>query len=305
MLCVVIPAFNEADNLRVLLPTLHESLTALSYDSCVIVVNDGSFDNTSGALEELASRYPNLRSVTLRRNLGKARALQIGFQEAINLDADTIVMMDADGQDDPSELGILVEALEAGNDLVTGARLDRNDRFMKRHTSRWFNKVTGFITKTPGLDFNSGYKVMRRPVAEDISFMLYGELHRYITVIAHWLGYRTVEVPVKHHRRKFGKTKYGINRYWRGFLDLITVRFLMSYRSRPSHLFGGLGFLALLLGSVMLGYLFIQQRLGASVGDRPMLIAGVLMVVTGLQLLLFGLLAELVVFSRNQKREPQ
>jgi hypothetical protein len=183
---------------------------------------------------------------------------------------------------------------------VTGARVQRNDRFVKRHTSRLYNWATGWLSGAPGRDFNSGFKAMRPDVARDVSPMLYGELHRYVTVIAHWLGYRITEVPVEHHERMFGKSKYGIARFFRGFMDLMTVRFLMSYEHRPSHLFGGIGLGSLVLGLGVLGYLTVLRFMGETIGDRPALIAGVLLVVIGVQLLLFGLLAELVVYNRQR-----
>jgi len=208
--------------------------------------------------------------------------------------------MDADGQDDPSELPRLLAELLAGSDLVTGARIERQDRFTKKQTSRLYNRVTGSISGAPGRDFNSGYKVFTAEVARDITPMLYGELHRYITVMAHWLGYRVAEVPVAHHPRLNGKTKYGVARFWRGFIDLITVRFLMSYEHRPSHLFGGIGLSTLVVGLGTLVYLTGLRLMGETVGGRPLLMAGVLLVVTGLQLLLFGLLAELIVYTRHR-----
>jgi len=297
---VVIPAFNEAENLAVLVPRILESTALLDADVRVLVVDDGSWDGTRAVLDDLCATHPAVEQERLPRNRGKAAALQCGFSDALDAGASVVVMMDADGQDDPAELPRLIAELEAGYDLVTGARTTRNDRFVKRTTSRWFNRVTGALSGAPGRDFNSGFKVMTAATAADITPMLYGELHRYITVIAHWLGYRTTEVPVAHHERMHGTTKYGVNRFWRGFMDLLTVKFLMSYEHRPSHLFGGLGFVSLLIGGVMLTWLFIERLMGQTVGERPMLIAGVLLAVIGLQLVLFGLLAELVVYSRQQ-----
>lgn len=299
---VIVPAFNEAENLDHLLPRIFAETTQLGSQVQVLVVDDGSTDSTSEVLGNLCVSYPRLQYQRVPRNRGKAAALRLGFQYALNAGASVVVMMDADGQDDPAEVPRLVREIDSGFDLVTGARVTRRDRFIKRTTSRWFNRVTGAISGAPGNDFNSGFKVMTAATAADVTPMLYGELHRYITVIAHWLGYRTTEVPVDHHERMHGTTKYGVNRFWRGLMDLITVKFLMSYENRPSHLFGGLGIVAFLIGGVMLTWLFIERLMGQTVGDRPMLIAGVLLVVVGLQLVLFGLLAELVVYSRQQAR---
>jgi hypothetical protein len=208
-------------------------------------------------------------------------------------------MMDADGQDDPAELLGLVAKLDEGYDLVTGARLLRKDRFVKKYTSRIYNKVTSLITKVPGKDFNSGFKVMRISVAKDVQVMMYGELHRYLTVIAYWLGHRVTEVAVQHHQRLNGTSKYGLARFWRGFVDLMTIKFIMSYENRPSHLFGGLGSLSLLTGLVISFYLTIIWVAGEPIGSRPLLIAGVLFILVGIQLIVFGLLAELTVYGRK------
>ncbi|MDF9715925.1 glycosyltransferase family 2 protein [Nocardioides sp. ChNu-153] len=301
LLWVVIPALNEAENLRVLVPRVVDHAAALSPDARVLVVNDGSTDDTAAVMRELAAAHPAVELEMLRHNMGKAAALRRGFERALEGGADVVVMMDADGQDDPAELPQLAAALEAGADLVTGARLTRRDRFVKRTTSRLYNRTTAVLSGAPGKDFNSGFKMMRAEVAADVAPMLYGEMHRYLTVVAHDLGHRVAEVAVEHHPRMSGSSKYGLARFWRGFADLVTIRFLLSYENRPSHLFGGIGGAALGLGTLVLGYLTVLKVLtGATIGDRPLLLAGVLLVLVGLQLLLFGLLAELVVHARHQ-----
>lgn len=304
MLWVVIPALDEAENLLVLLPRVLSEVETFDPQGRVLVVDDGSTDDTSKVVVELmadpTNRYDALELETLRHNLGKAAALQRGFRRALDGGATTVVMMDADGQDDPAELSRLLQRIDAGADLVTGARLVRNDRLVKRSTSKVYNRATGLLSGAPGRDFNSGYKAMRAAVAEDVSPMLYGEMHRYLTVIAHGMGYRVAEVPVQHHARMSGSSKYGLARFWRGFADLLTVRFLLSYENRPSHLFGAVGMTSLFLGMLTLGYLTVVKATGEPIGDRPLLIAGVLMVLVGLQLTLFGLLAEMVVHARNR-----
>ncbi len=300
MLYVVVPAYNEAENLADLIPRLRAHVLDIDAAGRVLVVDDGSSDATGAVAAGLAAEYEDVEVLSTRRNRGKAAALQSGFEHAVETGATFVAMMDADGQDDPAELARLVAELEQGNaDLVTGARLTRNDRFVKRTTSRLYNRVTGIISGVPGRDFNSGFKVMRAEVARDAAPMLYGELHRYLTVVAHWLGYRVLEVPVAHHPRMHGVSKYGVARFWRGFTDLLTVRFLMSYENRPSHLFGGVGATSLLAGSGALGYLLVLKLVGQDLGNRPLLLAGVLLAVVGLQLILFGLLAELIVYARN------
>lgn len=303
MIWVIMPALNEAENLEVLVPRVIDALGQFPQEARVLVVDDGSTDDTRSVVRRLSEMHPGLiESIELRRNLGKAPALQRGFEHALAAGAETVVMMDADGQDDPAELGRLIERL-ADADLVTGARYKRNDRFIKRTTSKFYNGATRRLSGTPGRDFNSGYKVMRAEVAASASPMLYGEMHRYLTVLAHHAGYLVTEVPVQHHARMSGSSKYGLARFWRGFIDLMTVRFLLSYQNRPSHLFGGFGFGCFALGVGILGYLTIVKLTGEPIGDRPLLLGGVLFTLVGLQLALFGLLAELVVHARNRGRQ--
>ncbi|WP_134742026.1 glycosyltransferase family 2 protein [Nocardioides sp. 503] len=299
---VVVPALDEAENLVVVVPRILSELELLREDGHVLVVDDGSTDKTREVMIDLAERHPAVELLSLGRNFGKASALRRGFEHALAAGADVVVMMDADGQDDPSELPLLLARLEDGADLVTGARTVRHDRFVKRNTSLLYNAVTARLSGAPGKDFNSGFKVMRADVARSASPMLYGELHRYLTVVAHWLGFRVAEVSVQHHERLHGRTKYGLARFWRGFVDLLTVRFLMTYESRPSHLFSGLGLASLVAGGAALAYLLVEKASGEAIGGRPLLIAAVVLALGGLQLVLFGLLAELMVYSRQRDR---
>lgn len=306
MLWVVVPAYNEAESLPVVVPWVLDRVRAIDPKGRVLVVDDGSTDGTSAVVADLVEAAGDgVRLESLRHNRGKAAALKRGFAVALAEGATTIAMMDADGQDDPRELPRLVARLEEGADLVTGARLVRRDRFVKRTTSRLYNATTALISGAPGRDFNSGFKLMRAEVAEDVSPMLYGEMHRYLTVIAHHSGHLVAEVPVEHHPRIAGRSKYGLARFWRGFADLVTVRFLLAYEDRPSHLFGGLGLVSMLLGGVALAYLAGLKLLGEAIGGRPLLVTGVMLVTVGLQLALFGLLAELVVHARNVNRRER
>ena len=303
-LWVVVPALDEAENLAVVVPHILDEVRLLDdTDAHVLVVDDGSTDKTREVVLDLAERDPRTHLISLGRNFGKASALRRGFERALADGADIVVMMDADGQDDPSELPLLLARLDDGADLVTGARTVRNDRFVKRTTSKLYNSATGRLSGAPGKDFNSGFKVMRADVARNASPMLYGELHRYLTVVAHWLGFRVAEVGVQHHARLHGTTKYGLARFWRGFVDLLTVRFLMTYESRPSHLFNGIGLASAAAGGLAMTYLLIEKVSGEAIGGRPLLIAAVVLVLGGLQLVLFGLLAELVVYSRQRDRQ--
>jgi glycosyltransferase involved in cell wall biosynthesis len=291
---VVLPAFNEKDNLAELVPEATAALRVAGVTFEVVVVDDGSTDGTADLMRELAG--PEVISVRLRRNAGKSAALSAGLARA---QGEYVVLMDADGQDDPSQIPRLLAALDADEsvDLVTGRRAVRHDRFVKRTTSRLYNRATSMVTGVEGRDFNSGFKAMRRDLATGLE--LYGELHRYIPVLAQWRGFRVAEVDVEHQERRHGSSKFGRARFWRGFLDLITVKFLTTYTGRPFHLFGGLGVLMGAAGSGLLGWMLVEKLLGNPIGTRPALLAGVLLVVVGVQMVLLGLLAELSVHLRR------
>lgn len=293
---VVMPAHDEAANLKELVPETVDALKGITSSFEVVVVDDGSTDGTADVIRDLAATHTGVRLVRLRRNRGKSMALSVGLDRAAG---DVVVLMDADGQDDPAQIHVLLAALDGGLDLVTGRRAVRNDRLAKRLPSKLYNRATTYIAGVPGSDFNSGFKAMRRAVAESLD--MYGELHRYIPVLAHWQGFRIGEVDVVHHPRRHGTTKFGRSRFWRGLLDLITVKFLTTYTLRPFHLFGGLGAAVGAVGGALLAWMAVLRVTGHAVGTRPALLTGVLLVVVAVQLLSFGLLAELLVHL-NQRR---
>lgn len=293
---IVLPSYNEAENLVELVPELIDTLNAASITHEIIVVDDGSGDRTPEVLRTLCAEHPEVVGIRLRRNLGKSAALQTGFARATG---EVVACMDADGQDDPAEIPNLLAALDGGLDLVTGRRAIRHDRFIKRTTSKFYNKATSMVTGVEGRDFNSGLKAMKAPVASSLE--LYGELHRYIPVLAHWAGFKTGELPVEHHERRHGTSKFGKARFWRGFLDLITVKFLTTYTRRPFHLFGGIGVVFSFIGAALLGYITVLKLSGDSVGTRPALTIGVLFLVVGVQMLSLGLLSELVLHLRGAR----
>ncbi len=298
---VVLPAYNEAENLVELIPETTAALrdAGLTYE--VVVVDDGSTDGTADLMRELDSR--EVVTVSLRRNAGKSAALDAGLSR---VQGEYVVLMDADGQDDPRQIHRLLAALDADEDLdlVTGRRAVRHDRFVKRTTSKLYNRTTSLVTGVDGRDFNSGFKAMRRELATTLG--LYGELHRYIPVLAQWRGFKVAEVDVDHQERRHGESKFGRARFWRGFLDLITVKFLTTYTGRPFHLFGGVGVIMGVVGSALLGWMLVERIAGNQVGTRPALLAGVLLVVVALQMILLGLLAELSVHLRRSTlaRDP-
>jgi dolichol-phosphate mannosyltransferase len=294
-LSVLLPAYNEADNLPEVVPAIAAALGDTGRSWEIVVVDDGSTDGTRTVMAGL--RSPQVRYIRLRRNSGKSAALSMGLD---HVRGDLVVLMDADGQDDPAELPKLLAELDTGVDLVTGRRAVRHDRFVKRTTSRLYNGATAKVTGVPGKDFNSGFKVMRRDLADSLE--MYGELHRYIPVLAVWNGFRVSEVDVEHRERLHGASKFGRARFWRGFLDLVTVKFLTTYTARPFHLFGGVGFVIGAVGSVLLAWMLASKVAGNAIGSRPALQLGVLLVVVGVQMVSLGLLAELVVNLRRRRR---
>jgi glycosyltransferase involved in cell wall biosynthesis len=295
---VLMPAYNEAPNLAEIVPRTLRMLDSIAATHELVVIDDGSHDGTAELVAELGKDHPELRLLRLRRNYGKSTALQAGFDHARG---ETIVLMDADGQDQPEEVPKLLAALTGGLDLATGRRTQRNDRFVKRHTSRVYNRVTASVTGVSGKDFNSGLKAMKRDVMNPL--VLYGELHRYIPVLAQWAGFRVGEVDVEHAPRLHGATKFGRARFWRGFLDLLTVKFITTYTARPFHLFGGLGALFGFVGAGLLAWMLVLRIMGEGVGNRPALFAGILFAVVGVQLMSMGLIAELIVHFRRD-RDP-
>lgn len=242
-------------------------------------------------MQDLVLQHPGqVRALKLRRNFGKSIALAAGFKVA---HGDVIFTMDADLQDDPKEIPRFLEALDGGLDLVSGWKRKRNDPLSKTLPSLLFNRATAWITGVKLHDFNCGFKAYRREVIEQLK--LYGELHRYIPALANDAGFRIGEIEVEHHPRRFGVTKYGLERYVRGFLDLITILATTRYLQRPGHLFGGLGVGFGLLGVIILGYLSVIWLMGESIGHRPLFFAGILLMVFSVQMISLGVIAELLI----------
>jgi glycosyltransferase involved in cell wall biosynthesis len=262
----------------------------------VIFVDDGSTDGSRGVLAQLNAESTNVVVVHLRRNFGKATALQAGFQEARG---DVIVTIDADLQDDPAEIPQLLAKLEEGFDLVSGWKTRRNDPWTRRLLSRLFNRTTAVVSGVRLHDVNCGLKAYRAEVVDGMR--LYGELHRFVPVLASYRGFRVAEIPVNHRARPHGQSRYGPERYLRGFFDLLSVTFMGRYRHRPLHLFGGLGLLMGAIGFVILVYLTVLKLWGEAIGHRPLLTLGVLLVVVGIQLVSLGLLSELIT-SQHEER---
>jgi dolichol-phosphate mannosyltransferase len=296
VISVVVPVRDEELTVEPLYDELAGALSDRGEPWEVVFVDDGSRDGTSAALVRLHAAASNVRVVRLRRNLGKAAALDAGFRE---IEGDVVVTIDGDLQDDPAEIPRLLARLDEGYDLVTGWKVHRNDGLLRRVLSRVFNRVTGWVSGVRLHDMNCGLKAFRADVARELD--LYGELHRFIPVLAYDLGFRVTEIAVNHRPREHGRSRYGMERYARGFLDLLTVTFMSRYRHRPLHLFGGLGLVLGSLGTGILVYLTVVKLTGEPIGRRPLLLLGVLLVVVGIQFLSLGLLSELVTSQHRER----
>jgi glycosyltransferase involved in cell wall biosynthesis len=296
VISVIVPVHDEERSVALLHEEIAASLDPLGRPWELVFVDDGSTDGTFAALTRLHARHDEIRVVRLRRNFGKSAALQAGFEEA---QGDVVVTIDGDLQDDPAEIPRLLAKLEEGFDLVSGWKTRRRDRLTRRIPSRIFNRVTATLSGLRLHDLNCGLKAYRAEVVKGLR--IYGELHRFIPVLAHYRGFRIAELPVNHRPREHGRSRYGMERYLRGFLDLLTVTFMGRYRHRPLHLFGGLGLLLGALGALLLVYLSVLKVTGEAIGHRPLLTLGVLLVVVGVQLLSLGLVSELLA-SHHEER---
>jgi glycosyltransferase involved in cell wall biosynthesis len=296
VISVVVPLHDEERSIALLHEELEAALEPLGEPWETVYVDDGSTDGSFAALTRLHARNDNVRVVRLRRNFGKAAALAAGFAQAAG---DRVITLDGDLQDDPAEIPRLLAKLEEGFDLVSGWKTKRRDPLRRRIPSKIFNRVVGWMSGLRLHDMNCGLKAYRGEVVRNL--VLYGELHRFIPVLAHEQGYRVAELPVHHRPREHGRSRYGLERYLRGFLDLLTVSFMGRYRHRPLHLFGGLGLLLGLTGAAVLVYLTIDKILGHAIGKRPLLTLGVLLVVVGMQFFTLGLISEMIT-SHHEER---
>ena len=292
-LSIIIPAYNEEESLPILLQQLDIVLKTYAYSAEIIFINDGSTDATAEVLDALSkqSHRFTVHVIHFRHNHGKAEALMAGF--AITT-GDIIITMDADLQDDPEEIPKLLNALNSENyDVISGWKYPRKDPFEKRMFSFVFNRITAWFTGVKLHDMNCGFKAYRAEVIKELH--LYGDLHRYIPILAHQAGYKVGEVKVRHHPRRFGISKYGFKRIPKGFLDLFTVLFLTKYLKRPLHVFGTIGTTVTFIGVLIGLYLAVLWITEGGVGFRPLLMLSVLMIILGVQFFSIGLLGELLI----------
>ncbi|MCX7760742.1 MAG: glycosyltransferase family 2 protein [Hydrogenothermaceae bacterium] len=304
---VVIPIYNEEENLPILYQKLKSVLEDLrekegkSYE--IVFVNDGSKDRSWEIIKELAEKDSAVVGVNFRRNFGQTAAMSAGFEVA---KGDVIITMDGDLQNDPEDIPKLLQKIEEGYDIVSGWRKDRKDAFISRtlpsRIANWLiSKVTGVYLH----DYGCSLKAYRSEIAKNLDF--YGEMHRFLPALAKPLGAKVIEIPVKHHPRIYGKSKYGISRTFKVILDLVLVKFLLDYRTKPLRVFGGIGFLLSFLGFLIMLYLSCEKLcFGVSIGDRPLLTFGMLLFITGIQLISTGIIAELITrtYYESQGKRP-
>jgi glycosyltransferase involved in cell wall biosynthesis len=296
---VLIPVYNEEDNVRPLCEKLQAQLDAIGRAYEIIFIDDGSTDATFQRLSELRSAVSPVRIIRFRKNFGKSTALNAAFRLA---KGEIIITMDGDLQDDPEEIPKFIARIEEGFDLVSGWKYPRYDPVTKTLPSLFFNNLTCFITGVALHDFNCGFKAYRRIVVRNLR--LYGEMHRYIPALAAWNGFKISEITIKHHPRHSGSSKFGFSRLGKGFLDLITVKFLTNYASRPLHIFGIPGILSFFIGVVIGVYLLLLKYLeNAQLSERPLLMLSVLLILIGLQFISMGLLGEMIAFQQIRDQD--
>lgn len=299
LISIVLPVYNEIDSLPILLASITETLesTHLSYE--IILVDDGSSDGSAEWLKQATTKYPTVISVLLRRNYGQTPAMAAGFDYA---QGEAIVTLDSDLQNDPADIPMLLAKLDEGYDLVSGWRKQRQDKFLTRRLpSIAANRLIAVVTGVKLHDYGCSLKAYRAELLADMN--LYGELHRFLPALAFIEGARITEVPVRHHARRYGQSKYGLGRTFRVAMDLLTIWFMKKFLTRPMHVFGLFGLLSMVLGTILGGYLtFVKVFLGESIGNRPLLILAVVLLLAGVQLFSFGLLAELLMRTYHESQ---
>jgi glycosyltransferase involved in cell wall biosynthesis len=303
---IIIPFYNEQDNIKNVYANIRQAMDNTPWSYEIITVDDGSTDSSYSILQAIAESDPRFKVIKFRRNFGQTPALAAGFDHA---SGDKIITLDGDGQNDPSDIPMLIQKLNTGYDLVSGYRKERKDPFFSRRLpSILANWLIQKVTRTPVSDLGCSLKVYRRELAEHIK--LYGELHRFLPVLAKWVGAKIGEVPVKHHPRRFGKSKYGISRTIRVLLDLITVKFLMSYSTSPIQIFGAAGMWSIILG-FLCGIVTILMRIITIDGSpirtltrNPLLLIAGVMIIIGIQFIAMGLLGEISIrtYYESQKK---
>ena len=288
---VVIPIFNERENIPILYEKLRSVIDRLKdYEWEILFADNASTDGSFEILKEIHRKDRRVKVVRLRRNFGQTGSLAAGLDFATG---DVIITMDGDLQNDPEDIPLFLEKIKEGYDIVSGWRYNRKDPITKKIPSKIYNWLASKLTGVKIHDFGCTFKAMRKEVVRNIR--LYGEMHRYIEALASEMGVSITEIKVRHHPRIYGKSKYGVSRIIKGFLDLLTVKFLLSYSTRPLHLFGIPGLILTLLGILTGGYLTFKWFMGESIWGRPLLLLAILLIIVGVQFIVMGLLAEMIV----------
>ena len=300
MISIIVPLFNEGESLNLFYDELVKEIRKLDENYEIIFIDDGSTDNSLKILKEIAAKDKKVNAYSFRKNQGKAEALTLGFQKS---KGDYIVTLDADLQDKPEEISKLLEKAKGGNwGLVCGWRKDRKDSMTKVISSRLFNFLAGMFWGLKLHDYNCGLKLYSKEAAKSLN--LYGGMHRFIPLLVHEQGFTVTEIAVDHDKRKYGNSKYGFSKVWKDLPDIFTMLFLSKYSKRPFHFFGAAGAFLVLIGVVILGYLTMLRILGETIGQRPLLFFGMLLVISGFQLFFTGFLADLIInISHKQDKE--
>jgi glycosyltransferase involved in cell wall biosynthesis len=295
-LSIIIPFYNEEDSITELTTQITQVLKNLDLSYEICFVDDGSTDDSLAKTKQLRVENNNIKILSFRKNYGKSAALSEGFKMA---SGEIIITIDADLQDDPAEIPNLIRKINDGYDLVSGWKKQRQDPITKTLPSKLFNFITARVTGIKLHDFNCGLKAYRQKVIKEIP--VYGSLHRYLPVLAHWKGFAIGEITVHHHPRKYGVTKYGWRRFFDGFFDLFTVLFLTRYRQKPLHLFGFLGMTFLIAGFIISLYLTFLWFQGYGIGNRPLLFLGILLIIVGMQSFSIGLIGEMITNLKDEE----
>ena len=303
ILSIIIPVFNEEETINPLLKQLNTNITHLLNkgtisDYEIIFISDGSTDDSETIIKREINKDNHIKLIVFRANFGKSRALEAGFKQA---SGDIVITMDADLQDDPKEIKRFIAKIDEGFDMVSGWKENRLDPLEKRLPSKLFNWVTSRFSGIKIHDFNCGFKAYRKEVAKSVS--VYGEFHRYIPVLAKRNGFKVAEIIVTHHKREHGKSKFGYERYLRGIYDAVSAWFLLKYYERPMYFFGKIGLILSMAGSIICSYLTILWLQGQSIGTRPLLLLGVLLILIGAQFISLGLIANIIVDQSKKKAE--
>ena len=298
LISIVVPVYNESDSIRLLINEIINVMKSHQLLFELIIVNDGSVDSTSNVLENLSIEIKQLTVINLRKNYGQSAAMAAGFD---NSNGDIIVTLDGDLQNDPNDIPKLITNINEGYDLICGWRFQRKDKLLNRRIpSQIANRLIGNVTGIHLHDYGCSLKAFKHEIIKDIK--LYGELHRFLPVLANIEGAKIKEIKVNHRSRKYGQSKYGIDRTFRVLMDLLTVWFMNKFLTRPMYVFGFIGIISIISSFIMSSYLIVLKFLGESIGNRPLLIFALILGIAGVQLFSFGLLGELLMRTYHESQ---